>query len=361
VDDEEAVTQAIAVVLKSSPDTSAAYDRAQAFSKQRCIMAYGALIESLVKNAAAAPLSNGKRLIRKIADIALHENWMIGWVDEPIANALRWKTCPKVNWIGARSKKRYFADPFAWPGKPGTVLCEEYDFALRLGRLKRLTLNGGRIASEAEVSLPLPGHLSFPYLFEHVGETYLIPESCHARKLAIFKYGNEGFELFATPFEDIAAGDSVLFRHNGFFWIAYTDTVLNPFDNLNLCYAESMAGPWKAHPGNPVKRGLTNSRCAGTLFTVKGELFRPAQDCTNTYGGAIRILRVTECTPEHFAEEEVNLILPHQGLNPHGFHTLSAWGNRCLVDGKRLLFSPRRVLAKLRRRSDDLTMSPSNS
>jgi len=35
MDDEEAVTQAIAVVLKSTPDTGVAYDRAQVPSKQQ--------------------------------------------------------------------------------------------------------------------------------------------------------------------------------------------------------------------------------------------------------------------------------------------------------------------------------------
>jgi hypothetical protein len=61
-------------------------------------------------------------------------------------------------------------------------------------------------------------------------------------------------------------------------------------------------------------------------------------------------MRVAACTPDVYREEEAAVIAPAPGMNPHGFHTLSACGLRCLIDGKRMVFSPRRLLAKVARR-----------
>src|SRR5213596_456309 len=52
-------------------------------------------------------------------------------------------------------------------------------------------------------------------------------------------------------------------------------------------------GPWRPHPGNPVKVDVRSSRPAGGPFLFGGNLYRPAQDCSRTYGGGITINRVT--------------------------------------------------------------------
>ena len=286
--------------------------------------------------------------LRRVENILFHENWMIGWVDAPIAEALNWKTCPPVHWIGTRASDRYRADPFAWPKQDNVLLCEEYDFATRLGRIKQLTLDGTTIQSESVVDLGQTGHLSYPYVFEQDGAVFCMPESCAARRLTIYRWeGAPGWRPYVTPLTDIAAADSILFAHGGYFWIAYTDTEIDRFDNLNLCYAASMAGPWRLHANNPVRRDPRNSRCGGTPFRRDGKLYRPAQDCAARYGAALRIMEIVTCTPLHYAEREVTLIQPERGINPHGFHTLSAWGEKCLVDGKKLIFSPRHILVKI--------------
>jgi len=282
----------------------------------------------------------------------MHENWMLGWIDAPIEQSLGWKTCPRVRWIGARSSRRYLADPFGWPGQPHTILCEEYDFTTRRGRIKRLELDGTVITHETPVEFPLSGHLSYPFLFERNGDIYCLPESSAARQLMLLRWEGEssGWKPFSTPLPNVAAADSTLFEHNGYFWIAYTDTAMDRFDNLNVCYAESLSGPWRLHPQNPVKRDARSSRGGGTPFRVDGSLYRPAQDCGVRYGGAIRILQIVECSPTAFAEKEITVIKPAAGKNPHGFHTLSAWGDKCLIDAKRMRVSPAQVLAKVWRR-----------
>jgi hypothetical protein len=290
---------------------------------------------------------------RKISDIALHENWMIGLIDQPIENAIRWTECPPVRWIGPRTQKRYFADPFAWPGQGGDILCEDYDIGTRIGRLVRLEMDGASIRRETPLNVPLPGHLSFPFIFMHENNIYLMPESAAARRLSIFQWQEQTktWREFTTPLPNAAAADGILFEHGGMFWIAYTDLSIDRFDNLNLCYAPSLDGPWRKHPLNPVKRDIRSSRCAGPVFMAEGRLYRPAQDCASSYGSAIRIMEIVECTPTTYREKEVALLRPAASSeNPHGLHTLSPYGDKCLVDGKRMMFSPRIVLEKAMRR-----------
>lgn len=277
---------------------------------------------------------------------------MIGIVDQPIANALDWTVCPPVRWLSSRFKVRYLADPFPWPGRSDIILCENYDFATSVGSIHRLGIKNGRIISEAEQNFSFSCHLSFPFLFMHEGEVYAMPESAAAQELSIFcwKETEQRWKKIATPLSGVAAADSVIFEEGGYFWIAYTDANLGAWDNLNLIYASSLTGSWRPHAANPVIRGLQHSRCGGTPFRKDGKLYRPAQDCTKRYGGALRIMRITECSIESFREEEATQIQPAHGKNPHGFHHLSAWGDKCLVDGKRMMFSPTMVLDKAMRR-----------
>jgi hypothetical protein len=292
-----------------------------------------------------------RRLCQKAYAIAMRESWMIGIVDAPIETSLQWTSCPQVRWIGERSEKRYLADPFMWPGDASAILCEDYNFRMELGSIKRLMLEDTRIVQESPVRIPPPGHASYPFLFAHDGNVYCLPETSAVRCLMLLSWENRSFREVSTPLANTAAADSVLFTHEGRFWIAYTDTDIGRFDNLNLCYAESLAGPWRQHPGNPVKLDPRSSRAGGTPFSANGRLYRPAQDCSETYGGAIRIMRIAECTPERYREEEVTRIAPEQGgANPHGFHTLSAFGDACLVDGKRMMFSPADIYRKVKKR-----------
>ena len=86
---------------------------------------------------------------------------------------------------------------------------------------------------------------------------------------------------------------------------------------------------------------------------------RPGQDCSRTYGGAIALNRIDVCAPEAFAEETIAVIRPHPAsCNPDGLHTLSAWGTRTLVDGKRNLINPWVIRHKIRRR---LGLAPSSA
>jgi hypothetical protein len=90
-----------------------------------------------------------------------------------------------------------------------------------------------------------------------------------------------------------------------------------------------------------VKYDVCSARSGGTPFAYGGQLYRPGQDCSETYGGAVRLNRITCLTPEEFAEETVAVVRPDpKGRYPAGLHTLSAFGDCTLIDGKRWVWCP---------------------
>jgi hypothetical protein len=78
----------------------------------------------------------------------------------------------------------------------------------------------------------------------------------------------------------------------------------------------------------------------------------PVQDCSETYGGAIRLLRLTRLTPENIALQKLDVRLTGETFSDthqDGCHTLSACGDLTLVDTKRITHSWSRHWVNLRR------------
>jgi hypothetical protein len=72
-------------------------------------------------------------------------------------------------------------------------------------------------------------------------------------------------------------------------------------------------------------------------LVIDGRIVLPVQDCSRTYGGAIRPLTMTVLTPDRFEAEVGDAMVPPASSAPfvEGFHTLSAAGPVTLVDMKR--------------------------
>ena len=102
-----------------------------------------------------------------------------------------------------------------------------------------------------------------------------------------------------------------------------------------------------------MKVDVRSSRPAGRPFLFGGNLYRPAQDCSRTYGGAITINRVTRLSLTEFYEEPVAHIEPWDRRYGTGIHTLTGDGSVTVLDGKRMVIAPvlvrRRLAHKLRR------------
>ena len=147
--------------------------------------------------------------------------------------------------------------------------------------------------------------------------------------------------------------DPTVLRHDGLWWLWGTSGDDEPDSKLFLWYAPDLWGPWRPHPGNPVKVDVRSSRPAGRPFLHEGSLYRPAQDCSRTYGGGITINRVTCLSPTEFREEAAVHVEPWDRKYPSGIHTLVGDGALTVLDGKRVVIAPdllgRRLTHKLLR------------
>jgi hypothetical protein len=119
--------------------------------------------------------------------------------------------------------------------------------------------------------------------------------------------------------------------------------------DLHLWYARNLLGPYQPHECNPVKTDVRSTRPAGTPFVHEGRLYRPAQDGSRTYGGAVALCRIDRLSPTEFEETVVRVVRPNREDGyPQGLHTVSACGDCTLIDGKRTTWVGREFLRQLR-------------
>jgi hypothetical protein len=168
-----------------------------------------------------------------------------------------------------------------------------------------------------------------------------LPELNESGRTLLFKIETAPARLtyVATLLDDVPLSDGTIFRFGEHHWLFGTRADRDSQLRLYAWFSGAVDGPWTPHALNPIKCDITSARPAGTPFWAGGSLFRPAQDCSRSYGGAIALNRIVELTPTSFREETVARILPDlSGPYPDGLHTLSFVGDWLLIDGKRHLF-----------------------
>lgn len=272
-----------------------------------------------------------------------HDHWHVGIVDAPIQAFLNPDTRPQVRWLPLPRRGKYLADPFGVArGDRVDILLEEYDFRSDRGTIAWSRINEDGSASQPRPVLQFPHHTSYPFIFEHGGSVFCIPETWQAREVSLYRAKEfpTGWERVKTLLRDYAGIDNTVVQRDGTFWMFNTSMDDGPYSKLRVWYAPELLGPWKPIAGNPVKTDIGSARPAGTPFTSGGELYRPSQDSSKTYGGSVVLNRVVDLRPAGYKEEPVAVVRPFSdGRHRHGIHTLSAVGSRTLVDGKRIAFS----------------------
>jgi hypothetical protein len=99
--------------------------------------------------------------------------------------------------------------------------------------------------------------------------------------------------------EGVPITDATVFFEGGLWWLFCTHV---GSVELHVYHAKTLHGESTAHTLNPVKREVSSSRPAGPPYRRRGDLYRPAQDCSITFGGGVTINRVLELAPDRFRE-----------------------------------------------------------
>ncbi len=311
-------------------------------------------LPALAGPAVLAALCQGRwrAALRGTRERWLTEHWRVGVIDAPIHTLIERPGLPRVRWLAQRDANGYWADPFGMPGEPTQLFCERYDAHTGVGHIEHVQALGDDLVTLARVPLQGAGHASFPNVFEHDGRLYGLAETGERRECVLHEVSPDG--RWATParlISGVAVADPAIFHWQGRFWLAFSDADREPWANLCLYHADQLLGPWQPHAHNPVLLDLRGARMAGNFFWHAGQLYRPGQDASSGYGSALALYRVEQCTPQTYRETLVRRLAPQpDGPCPAGLHTLNAWGQRTLVDGKAWHFSWRAVWHKARRR-----------
>ena len=280
-------------------------------------------------------------------------SWNLGVARVPIESFAIERDLPVIEWFPKREIPRFAADPFGIEvGGRRVVLCESM-FPGADGTIHSTVFDAKTGAWEPlRPSLELPFHLSYPYVFEHGGAVYCVPEASGSGEIALYRAVNfpDSWEKCATLIAEFGGVDSTLVEHDGRWWMFCGDIDDGADYKLYIFYADDVIGPWRAHAANPVKIDVRSARGAGTPFIVAGVLYRPAQDCSQTYGGRVVVNRVKALTPTEFVEERASVIDPDpRSPFRFGLHTLSRFGDYTLIDGKQRYLSMSRVARVVRR------------
>jgi hypothetical protein len=287
--------------------------------------------EHLLRAAAA------RRRVAEIVDgLVRHSDWNVGFMQAPIESVLNGSEEQAITWLPAR-RGHYAADPFGLV-REGIlhVLFEDFDQRRGRGSIGHIAIDPTGIMSDP-VSVLDPGvHASYPFLVEYEDAVYMLPETSAAGELVLYEAVAfpDRWRRAVTLLSGIPAVDASVVQHAGLWWMFAGISKQGHNQNLFVWHAPRLTGPWTPHEANPVKTDARSARSGGTPFVYEGQLYRPSQDNSLGYGGRVVLNRVDVLTPAAFAERPIGFVGPRQGSRyPDGLHTLSAVGDRTLIDG----------------------------
>jgi len=286
------------------------------------------------------------RIIFYWNDLFRAERWNVGIINRSIQEVAFTDVeigSENVLWMKERSSRNYFADPAGFIEENKVhILMEDYSYSENKAHISEAVFD----PLTNSFSVPLKSieskeHLSYPFIFVHGQHIYCLPESYRYGYIGLYKrnYSEGIFVEDHVLLDHIDAVDPTLIYHNDKWWLFFT---LRKHSNTHLYiyYADELEGEYKPHPANPVKMDIRSSRPAGLPFIFEGQLYRPSQDCSESYGKRVAINRIIKLTESEFEEEFVKNIGPLMNCRySKGIHTVFGLGRYTLIDAKRTKFN----------------------
>ncbi len=274
-----------------------------------------------------------------IDNLVVQDQWNVGLSSASAADVLAGRI-GHPRWLPDLPRGEFLADPFAVRTATGLcILAEHLADTDGVGRIRQLDVSANGEVRSVREPFRLPAHVSYPYMVRHEDRYLCVPEMAGTGEVAVYDTDGEmkTWTRVGTILSNIRLLDPTLFRFEGRWWLMGVIREQGRADQLMAWYASDPLGRWRPHADNPLKMDPRSTRPAGTPFVQQGVLYRPAQDCSRTYGGAVVINRVRQLTPERFAEEPIARIQCAESW-PYrrGLHTLSQVDDHTFaIDAKR--------------------------
>jgi hypothetical protein len=237
----------------------------------------------------------------------------------------------------------FYADPFPVTEEGRHyVFFEDYDYQKAKGLLAYLTIEANGTISSPKIILEQHYHLSYPYIFKHRGQHYMIPETSANRTVDLYIAESfpDQWKYKCTLMSGIQAVDATLFRHQDRFWMfaGVAEEGQPASEDLHLFFSKRIEGPWHPHPLNPVVSDIRHARPAGKIFYRGNDLIRPSQNCSKAYGYSILLNRIKVLSKAEYEEETIESILPDWHPNMLATHTLNSTDDIEVLDGRRYVW-----------------------
>jgi hypothetical protein len=155
-----------------------------------------------------------------------------------------------------------------------------------------------------KIILDEPFHVSYPYVFKHNNEYYMIPESMAANSIRLYKAIDFPYQWsFEKILIHYQLADPSIFYYENSWWLFACDIFNESY--LHLYISHDLYGPWIEHPKSPIVRGLDRSRPGGRVIKHNDIVIRYAQDDYPYYGRQVRAFIISRLTTEEYEEHEV--------------------------------------------------------
>ena len=283
-----------------------------------------------------------RRLVFNVNYLFRQEDWNIGYFTKP--DDIHWLKPPKSD---------YFADPFVIATDKDTYLFFEW-FSNKKGKAE---LAMAKKSENFEVYHKITNfheHHSYPYVFDYQGQIYCIPEANQTNKVSLYRFlETDGLASLKLD-SDLLQGkyvDTTLFIHDNKFYL-FTTPQNQPHTHLLIFVADDLRGPYRQHFNNPVKVDCSNSRMAGKIRKIDGDLIRPAQNSTRHYGESITLNKIVQLDEYQYIEETIIEIKPDKKWTyDKGIHTINSDGGITVFDAKRFTFTWRGFVQQIRQKT----------
>lgn len=263
-------------------------------------------------------------------------NWNIGFCEQIPKELIQSKKLNKIQWLKHPYKDRWFADPFIYKVTEDKIIVfvEECNLlGYPKGIISELVIDRKtKSLKERHVMLESDTHLSYPAIIRHNGKVYVYPENGQSGKLNIYEYDEENHKMInPICILNEAVADATIQELDGKFVLIatkYPDTQ----ENAYLYQSNSLFGSFSEVSVLPFQLSRSCSRPGGNWFTTKDGMFRPAQDCSKRYGGALSIMSIQK-KGDVLKEKLSFQIQPYSFRYSKGVHTLNFCEGICVIDG----------------------------
>jgi len=236
---------------------------------------------------------------------------------------------------------RIWADPFLLQRNNRNYLfMEELYLNENKGRIAVAEINSEGLLGEPKVILDAEHHLSYPHVFEHDGETWMLPECSASEKLSLYRCTSfpDQWEFVMHLMEGIKVVDATLHWQDGLWWLfanTAENTSMDKHDELNIYYAKDFrTTAWNAHRLNPVVSDVRTARPGGNLFYHQGKLIRPSQNCSHHYGYGYNLNEVHTLTPTQYREYPIRTVTPTWRTDIVSTHSYNSVPGLSVIDAQ---------------------------